>query len=140
MSDTTDTTTHDPMTEVVYAADVVVQFWPDGPPTAEILFRQEDPLVMWGDGSGDVDDATIKADAIAACNAALRDPMPLPLGGGDGDKPVARAMAVGLVLLEVWLEANVDDYDEDEETPMGPTLGELREMLEAVYAMQEDAR
>jgi len=42
-----------------------------------------------------------------------------------------RAVDTALDFLNDWYEANVADYADDEPTNVGPTMGEIREMLEA---------
>lgn len=42
-----------------------------------------------------------------------------------------RGIDIALDLLEQWFEANEADYEDDEETPMGPTLAEIRDMKDA---------
>lgn len=90
MSDTIDTTPQaEPATQVIYAADVAVKFWPDKTTTAEVLFREEEPVVIDTDGTyitephDPANPAHAAAiDATTAANALLRCDMPLPLPGG----------------------------------------------------------
>jgi hypothetical protein len=47
------------------------------------------------------------------------------------EKHAWRAVDLALDLLNDWYESNEADYADDEQTNLGPTMGEIREMLEA---------
>lgn len=42
---------------------------------------------------------------------------------------------LALDLMTNWLEANEADYDDDEQTPFGPTLSELRDLTDAALGL-----
>ena len=126
MSANTDTTPQaEPSTQVIYAADVAVKFWPDGTTTAEVLFREEEPEVLDTDGSviRDPHDPQNSAhsaaiDAIAGAEDVLRESMPLPLGGAVVAVPewilatAESAMSERLEWLNEWGGQEAQHYPE----------------------------
>jgi hypothetical protein len=112
MSANTDTTPQaEPSTQVIYAADVAVKFWPDGTTTAEVLIREEEPEVLDTDGSviRDPHDPQNSAhsaaiDAIAGAEDVLRESMPLPLGGAVADEHAEWILAVAESAMSERLE------------------------------------
>lgn len=46
-----------------------------------------------------------------------------------------RGIDIALDLLNQWYEANMPDWDEDEETPLGPTMGDMGNIIACAQAV-----
>ena len=75
--------TGDPATQVIHTAHVVVNYWPDGTTTAEVLIDDtEDPVVQHGGTLERIpEDDQQCIDAITDCNWWMKNAYPLPVPG-----------------------------------------------------------
>lgn len=64
----------EPATQVIYAADVAVQFFPDHTTRVVVLLREEDPMLIDTDG-GDITDDGVASDAMDAAERVVRTEM-----------------------------------------------------------------
>lgn len=78
MSNTTDTTPQaEPATQVIYKADVAVQFFPDRTTRVVVLIDDSEPDLIDTDG-GDITDDGIASDALDAAERVVRSEMIIP--------------------------------------------------------------
>lgn len=75
MSANTDTTPQaEPATQVIYKADVAVQFFPDHTTRVVVLIDDGEPDLIDTDG-GDITDAVVASDALDAAERVVRSEM-----------------------------------------------------------------
>lgn len=75
MSANTDTTPQaEPATQVIYSADVAVQFFPDHTTRVVVLMREEDPMLIDTDG-GPITDLNIAVSALEGAEEVVRSEM-----------------------------------------------------------------